>query len=987
MKWILAILLLLSVGAIGQTDDSTKYIHYKFQYGSRMPRFWADSVLRAAGLVKFTGIAATTDTTANKPVVVDASGNVLKMTSWPVSPTDSNTNIANSDLTSDADHTLDGNNYNIYLDNFGHIELKAKKADNSVRSYLLLDSLNEFLDDYTTLFVREKEDESGSAFGYVALDTNKIHLKLYSDYYGSTLDETFNLNNGAPTYLIELDSSGNGSVRGKIGINQDGTVFHQSLHSGRQAELTVNSSANDFTYRTKIYNTGADDERQTEYIQSDTSFSFDINTNDNSRKLDFRLLKLPLSSSEDDSILVRDSDGIVKVKAAGGGTQNLQQVFDQGSVLTKPDTIYQQNNLLLATGQLANGDTIHFDENQKLLVYGVSIDRGDTSGAGNLYSTDWVKQLAASMGLYTDNRSVSGSKLIKVSNGDNSLEDLLPSIPVYNSTVKLLAIGNYPVNEVDFNDSTLYRSTLSAILDTLIIARGYPATKIFLLNGTPARLKDTARLRRLSVATMNVAIEKGCLYWDSYSYMLPCLSCNRSGGDDVHLTPHGYFYLTDGILNASVIDSLNYIRANNMHVENAFTSHGDLYANGITNYGKDSTFGNQYIGGTLNLVGNVLNATTFNNGITVTGDAVPNAQKWVLFRNGNIRYGMGLSGTDYRIFTSGAATLKLGSVNASDGTTFTQTFTSTTSSNTSHVPFIASSSASVGTALTVTGGASVGGDASFREINLYNNGALKFGAKMQGSSPYYHDLYCGDNLNGNAVRLGWITSANAYTPVLSAHKNGTVLIGNIAAQPRKLYVDGSIGANKDSVTIITTIGSRYLLAQDTAAGSSLGQFMRILPSNLGFSLADFSNVTGTLGVANGGTGNTSLTAYALLAGGTTGTGALQQVSGTGTSGQVLTSAGAGALPTWQTLSLNGSTTHDFGTIANNSSATTTVSVTGAADGDYVLVTKPIANGWSNGESYTAWVSAADQVTVRQNNNSGGSAGFGSQTINVKVIKQ
>lgn len=86
-------------------------------------------------------------------------------------------------------------------------------------------------------------------------------------------------------------------------------------------------------------------------------------------------------------------------------------------------------------------------------------------------------------------------------------------------------------------------------------------------------------------------------------------------------------------------------------------------------------------------------------------------------------------------------------------------------------------------------------------------------------------------------------------------------------------------------------------------------------------------------------------------------------------------------------SLNGSTTHDFGTIANNSSATTTISVTGAADGDYVLVTKPVANGWSNGESYTAWVSGPDTVSVRQNNNSGGSAGFGSQTINVKVIKQ
>jgi hypothetical protein len=42
-----------------------------------------------------------------------------------------------------------------------------------------------------------------------------------------------------------------------------------------------------------------------------------------------------------------------------------------------------------------------------------------------------------------------------------------------------------------------------------------------------------------------------------------------------------------------------------------------------------------------------------------------------------------------------------------------------------------------------------------------------------------------------------------------------------------------------------------------------------------------------------------MTAYALLAGGTTATGNLQQVSGLGTSGQVLTSNGTAALPTWQ----------------------------------------------------------------------------------------
>jgi hypothetical protein len=52
-------------------------------------------------------------------------------------------------------------------------------------------------------------------------------------------------------------------------------------------------------------------------------------------------------------------------------------------------------------------------------------------------------------------------------------------------------------------------------------------------------------------------------------------------------------------------------------------------------------------------------------------------------------------------------------------------------------------------------------------------------------------------------------------------------------------------------------------------------------------------------VAGGGTGDTSFTAYSVICGGTTSTGALQNVSGVGTSGQVLTSNGASALPTWQ----------------------------------------------------------------------------------------
>jgi hypothetical protein len=54
-----------------------------------------------------------------------------------------------------------------------------------------------------------------------------------------------------------------------------------------------------------------------------------------------------------------------------------------------------------------------------------------------------------------------------------------------------------------------------------------------------------------------------------------------------------------------------------------------------------------------------------------------------------------------------------------------------------------------------------------------------------------------------------------------------------------------------------------------------------------------------LTVSEGGTSATSQTAYAVLCGGTTSTGAVQSIAGLGTSGYALTSNGAGALPTFQ----------------------------------------------------------------------------------------
>ncbi len=87
-----------------------------------------------------------------------------------------------------------------------------------------------------------------------------------------------------------------------------------------------------------------------------------------------------------------------------------------------------------------------------------------------------------------------------------------------------------------------------------------------------------------------------------------------------------------------------------------------------------------------------------------------------------------------------------------------------------------------------------------------------------------------------------------------------------------------------------------------------------------------------------------------------------------------------------TQSIYGSATLDFAsTSAQTSTDLTITNVTGAADGDIVCVGMPNASTNAN-SCFTAWVSAANTVTVRFNNYSSGAIDPASGTFKIRVLK-
>lgn len=108
-------------------------------------------------------------------------------------------------------------------------------------------------------------------------------------------------------------------------------------------------------------------------------------------------------------------------------------------------------------------------------------------------------------------------------------------------------------------------------------------------------------------------------------------------------------------------------------------------------------------------------------------------------------------------------------------------------------------------------------------------------------------------------------------------------------------------ANGNTLSPLSNLANAILATN----GSSLPGLTQTLPTAVQANISTLGTVGNGVWNATpvtvpfGGSGASTFTAYSVLCAGTTATGSFQHVSGVGSSGQILTSNGAAALPTWQ----------------------------------------------------------------------------------------
>lgn len=155
---------------------------------------------------------------------------------------------------------------------------------------------------------------------------------------------------------------------------------------------------------------------------------------------------------------------------------------------------------------------------------------------------------------------------------------------------------------------------------------------------------------------------------------------------------------------------------------------------------------------------------------------------------------------------------------------------------------------------------------------------------------------CLDNITGFSS-TGFVTRTGAGTYAFQSLTNG-ITYGNLAQAGANTLLGNATGSTANVTAVSVTGCNGAAQALQWTNGTGFGCNSGIATSGANANITSLSGLSTPLSVSQGGTGGATLAQYQPLAG--AGTGAITTL-GTGTSGQVLTSNGPSAYPSFQSV--------------------------------------------------------------------------------------
>lgn len=311
-------------------------------------------------------------------------------------------------------------------------------------------------------------------------------------------------------------------------------------------------------------------------------------------------------------------DGVPKVAIYNTGSSGGNFINNE-RFTTQSNANYNISGAGLADSLLSNqlnvnertiiGDSLGTINNPSFIFYGNSV----TAGALVEQWEAWAYITSSAYHATYLNRAISGTRMTAASPTDSSMINRLYTVQNYATGQYIFLM--YGINDNAAGvDSTTYKTTAARVIDTLLIARGYPASHIILCT-PPYNTSGGTGLNNIRLATINLANEKGVVGLDVYGYMTGSGYTNGQMilSDGIHPTVLGQRLISERVINtlssslgmAGVLNVYGggYIKndlavGQNARIDGGLTVHGDSTIDNykLTMYKKNSGSNTTYSG-------------------------------------------------------------------------------------------------------------------------------------------------------------------------------------------------------------------------------------------------------------------------------------------------------------------------------------------------------------------------------------------------------